>query len=204
MDLEDIMLSEKSQTEKDKWLYDLTYVQNLKKPIIRTKTRMVVSRGQGGDWKQVMLVEGCVQRVCKFNHPVMSDSVQPTRLLCPWNFSGKNIAVVSRFLLQGIFPTQRSNLCLLSLLHWAGGFSIARWLSGKESACQAGDTGLIPGSGRSPGGGNGNPLKYFCLKNPMDRGAWRAKVQGIVKSQTWLREHQPPGKPGQRAQTSNY
>ena len=49
MDLEDIMLSEKSQTEKDKWLYDLTYVQNLKKPIIRTKTRMVVTRGQGGD-----------------------------------------------------------------------------------------------------------------------------------------------------------
>ena len=46
---------------------------------------------------------------------------------------------------------------------------------GKESACNAGDTGdtgLIPGSGRSPGGGNGNPSQYSCLENPMDRGAW--------------------------------
>ena len=42
---------------------------------------------------------------------------------------------------------------------------------GKESACNAEDLGLIPGSGRSPGGGHGNPLQYFCLENPMDRGA---------------------------------
>ena len=45
-------------------------------------------------------------------------------------------------------------------------------LDGKESACNAGDPGLIPGSGRSPGEGNGNPLQYYCLENPMDRGAW--------------------------------
>ena len=44
---------------------------------------------------------------------------------------------------------------------------------GKESACNAGDMGSILGSGRSPGGGHGNPLQYSCLKNPMDRGAWR-------------------------------
>ena len=52
----------------------------------------------------------------------------------------------------------------------------------------AGDTrdpGSIPGSGRSPGGGNGNPLQYSCLKNPMDRGAWRATVHSVTKSQTW-------------------
>ena len=51
------------------------------------------------------------------------------------------------------------------------------WLSGKESACNAGATGasgLIPGSGRSHGGGNGNPLQYSCLDNPMDREAWRS------------------------------
>ena len=42
----------------------------------------------------------------------------------------------------------------------------------KASACNVGDLGLTPGSGRSPGKGNGNPLQYFCLKNPMDRGAW--------------------------------
>ena len=48
------------------------------------------------------------------------------------------------------------------------------------------DTGSILGSGRSPGGGNGNPLQYSCLENPMDRGAWRAKVHRVTKSQTRL------------------
>ena len=48
-----------------------------------------------------------------------------------------------------------------------------QWLSGKESACNAGDPGLIPGLGRSPGGTHGNPLQYSCLENPMDKGAWQ-------------------------------
>ena len=48
------------------------------------------------------------------------------------------------------------------------------------------DMGSIPGSGRSPGGGHGNPLQYFCLENPMDRGAWWATVHGVAKSQTPL------------------
>ena len=52
---------------------------------------------------------------------------------------------------------------------------------GKESACNAGDLGLIPGLGRSPGEGNGNPLQYSCLGNLMDRGAWRATVHGVTK-----------------------
>ena len=56
--------------------------------------------------------------------------------------------------------------------------------AGKESTCNVGDLGLIPGLGRSPGGGHGNPLQYSCLENPMDRGAWRATVQGVTKSQT--------------------
>ena len=47
---------------------------------------------------------------------------------------------------------------------------------GKEPACDAGDLGSIHGSGRSPGEGDGNPLRYSCLENPMDRGAWRAIV----------------------------
>ena len=58
---------------------------------------------------------------------------------------------------------------------------LPRWLSGKESAFSAGDSGdaaSIPELGRSPGGGNGNPLQYSCLGNPMDRGAWRATVHG--------------------------
>ena len=57
---------------------------------------------------------------------------------------------------------------------------------GKESACNAGNLGLIPGSGRSPGKGNGNPIHYSCLENSMDREAWRATVHGVTKSQTQL------------------
>ena len=59
---------------------------------------------------------------------------------------------------------------------------------GKASACNMGDPGSIPGSGRFPGEGNGNPLQHSCLENPMDGGAWRATVHGATKSQTRLRE----------------
>ena len=59
---------------------------------------------------------------------------------------------------------------------------------GKESPCNAGDLGLIPGLGRSPGEGHDNPLQYPCLKNHMDRGAWWVAVLGVTKSQTWLNE----------------
>ena len=58
----------------------------------------------------------------------------------------------------------------------------------QESVCNAGDLGLISGLGRSPGKGNGNPLQYSCLENPMDRGAWRAIVHGFAKSLTPLRD----------------
>ena len=59
---------------------------------------------------------------------------------------------------------------------------------GKASAYNAGDPGLIPGSGRSPGEGNGNPLQYYCLENSMDRGAWQATVHGVEKSWTRLND----------------
>ena len=55
-------------------------------------------------------------------------------------------------------------------------------LDSKEFACNAGDLGSIPGSGRSPGEGSGNPLQYSRLGNPMDRGAWRATVHGVAKA----------------------
>ena len=61
-----------------------------------------------------------------------------------------------------------------------------KWHSGKESAYNVGHQSLIPGSGRSPGEGNGNPLQYPRLENPMDRGAWWATVHGVAKSQTQL------------------
>jgi len=63
----------------------------------------------------------------------------------------------------------------------------AQWLSGKEYACSAGverDACSIPGSGRSPGGGHGNPLQYSYLEHPMDRGAWWGTVHRVTKSRT--------------------
>ena len=69
------------------------------------------------------------------------------------------------------FPTQRG---------FPGGSD------GKESTCSVGDPGLTPGSGKSPGEGNGYPLQYSCLENPMDGGAWQATVHGVSKSQTQL------------------
>ena len=54
------------------------------------------------------------------------------------------------------------------------------------NAGDTGDVGLIPGLGRSPGGGNDNPLQYSCLENPMDRGTWRAAVHGVTNSWTQL------------------
>ena len=62
-------------------------------------------------------------------------------------------------------------------------------LSGKESTCQAGNAGSIPGSGRSPQEGHGNPLQYSCLGNPMDRGAWRAALHGVARvGYSWATE----------------
>ena len=67
---------------------------------------------------------------------------------------------------------------------------------GQESACNEGGASSVPGWGRSPGGGDGNPLQYSCLKSPMDRGAWGATVHGVAKSQTRLstRTHMGAGR----------
>ena len=62
------------------------------------------------------------------------------------------------------------------------GTSLVAQSVGKESACSAGNPGSIPGLGRSPGEGNGNPLEYPCLENLMDRGAWWAAVHGVPKN----------------------
>ena len=62
---------------------------------------------------------------------------------------------------------------------------------GKESACSAGDSGSVPELGSYPGEGNGNPLQYSCLENPMDRGAWQAAVHGVPR----VRHELPPKPP---------
>ena len=65
-------------------------------------------------------------------------------------------------------------------------FSFRGGSDSEEYACSAGDLGLIPGSGGSPGEGNGNALQYSCLDNSMDRGAWQATVHAVAKSWTQL------------------
>ena len=77
---------------------------------------------------------------------------------------------------------ENNNFELINTIEW--GFPDGSEV--KASACNAGDLGLIPGSGRSPGEGNGNPLQYSCLENPMDRGAWWPTVHRVTKSRTWL------------------
>ena len=58
---------------------------------------------------------------------------------------------------------------------------VAQWVKNPPANVgDMGDSGFVPGSGRSPGGGHGNPLQYACLENPMDRGAWRAVVYGVL------------------------
>ena len=89
--------------------------------------------------------------------------------------------------LSSIFSDGHSDQCEVRM-------RASQWLSSKESACNAGaagDTGSIPGSGRSPGGGHGNPLQYSCLENPMDSAAWWATVHGVAKSQTRLKRLSP-------------
>ena len=74
---------------------------------------------------------------------------------------------------------------LMALVTAPRSFGLPWWFSSKESTCNAGSAGAvgsIPGLGRSPGGGNGNPLQYSCLGNPMARGAWGATVPGVAKS----------------------
>ena len=94
---------------------------------------------------------------------------------------GEPVALKEREVLHLFFPVS------LKWLLGVNKFRLPRWLRGKESSCSAGDpgdTGSIPGSGRSPRGGHGNPLQYLCLENPTDRGDWRATVHRVAKSQT--------------------
>ena len=72
-------------------------------------------------------------------------------------------------------------------IYWTG---FPSGSAGKESACNAGNLGLIPELGRSPGGGRGNPLQYSCLENSMDTGAWWDTVDGITESNT-VTKHSP-------------
>ena len=84
---------------------------------------------------------------------------------------------------MGSIPVPRTKIPhALGELGFPGGSEV------KASAWNSGDLGLIPGSGRSPGKGNGNPLQYSCLENPIEGGAWWATVHGVAKSRTRLND----------------
>ena len=85
----------------------------------------------------------------------------------------------SRNLCRGIKTIKATSATALALPAGFPGGS-----DSKESVCNAGDGSSLPGLGRSPGEGNGNPFHYSCLENSMDRGAWQATVHGVTKSQT--------------------
>ena len=126
---------------------------------------------------------------------------QPSPVFLPWEFHGqRSLAGYNPWGPKESDTTER-----LTGTHWNEYWvyvSLQNWYivscmwdsvcvcggtSGKEPACQCRghrDGGLIPGSGRSPGEGNGNPLQCSCLENPMDRGAWRATVHGVTESET--------------------
>ena len=89
-----------------------------------------------------------------------------------------SFAAVGREQLSQMVYSGSFTPCFINNDYIAAGFPHSS--VGKESACNAGDLGSIPGSGRSPGEGNGNPLPYSCLENPMDREAWQATVYGIT------------------------
>ena len=132
--------------------------------------------------------------------------LQPTRLFCPWDSPGKNTGVGLPCSPPGHLPNPGIKPVSLTSPSLAGGFSttnatweapcmficifmyrasqVAQWV--KDLPANAGDAGLFPGSGRSPGGGHCNPLHYSCLENPMGREAWWATVYSVTKSQTPL------------------
>ena len=126
-------------------------------------------------------------------------------ILCIFYHSKKNSQLLSCvgdffFLKKNLENIDYKRLCLcyssfgkltLVVLFFSMSFTLREGGSPADSVVKnllvnAGDLGSIPGSGRSPGGGNGNPLQYSCLGNPMDRGAWWAMVHRITKSWTWL------------------
>ena len=117
------------------------------------------------------------------------------------NETFKKIYLFNWFLLTELRTRPGMNLTFLNQSVPAADFKpnvligLPWWLNGKESACNAGDkrdTGLIPGWGRCPGQGNGNPLQYSCLENPMDGGAWQAVVPGVARVGHDLATKPPP------------
>ena len=131
--------------------------------------------------------------VLSHEHSVMCSALrphrlQPSSLLCPWNFPGKNTGQGCHFLLQKIFPAQGSNLCLLYLLNWQAGslplhhFRFPGSSDGKNLLATQ-ETQVIS-LGQEDPLGNGKPLQYSCLENSVDR-SWGRKQLDMIEQLTF-------------------
>ena len=96
----------------------------------------------------------------------------------------KYVIILHGFLRTGELPNNYTG--------FPGGVTVKHLPATQETTCNAGDAGLIPGSGRSPEKGNGNPLQDSCLGNPMDRGAWQNTVHGVTKESDTVTKPPPP------------
>ena len=111
-----------------------------------------------------------------------------------WDLPRPGIKLVSPALVSRFFTTEKPGETPVSLtfilgLAYCWTSQVALVVNNLPvNAGDKRDSGSIPGLGRSPGGGHGNPLQYSCLENPMDRGAWWATVHGVAKIQTWLKQ----------------
>ena len=121
-------------------------------------------------------------------HPGSPFRLQTHLTICPsepnhallWTVTKSHRMFITHILFLLTFLKLFLKLILYIYMGFPGGSEV------KASACNAGDLGSIPGLGRSPGEGNGNPLQYSCLENPMDGGAWWATIHRVAKSRTRL------------------
>ena len=114
--------------------------------------------------------------LCSHPHRTPGENMALTRHTSFGNVMSLLFIMCSRFVIAFLARKQR---LLISWHRLIWGFPHSS--VGKESACSAGDVASIPGSGRSPGEGNGNPLQYSCLENLMDREAWEATAHGVTR-----------------------
>ena len=135
------------------------------------KPLVIRARASLVEYEQDAEAGGC-EKECVPECSVVSDSFRPYGL-----YVARQAPLSLGFPRQEVENTRQDN-------------GLPRWLSGKESVCNSGDTGSIPRSGGSPGAGHGNPLQYSCLGNPMDRRARWATVHGVTNSQTGLSNSQ--------------
>ena len=135
------------------------------------------------DWFDLLTIQGTLKSLLQ-HHSSKASILQRSafftvQLSHPYITTGKTIALTRRTFVgkvMSLFFNMLSRLVMTSLVDQTV----------KTSAYNVGDLGSIPGLGRSPGEGNGNPLQCYCLKNPMDRRAWQATVHGVAKSRTRL------------------